>query len=197
MKPAAISEAKEHLERATEAVESMRAAKVRRGFERAWFDFLVHYDCIYEKLKTGTRYTDSDRKWYRGVEKFRDRDELLNYLHHARDARSHGLSTGWQLKAPVLKVLDDPTYKVPPERKGKELILRMPVKGGQNFAFQMTMSKGVQLTSVIDDRYKTEFPVPRFYLGKRIRDGKIHDLLASVLVFLAALIEDADKLPKN
>jgi hypothetical protein len=197
MKAQAIKEAQEHLERAAEAVESMQNGKGRRVFERAWFDFLVHYDAVYEKLKTGSRYTDNDRKWYRGVERFRDKDHLLSYLHHARDARSHGLSTGWQLKAPVLKALNDPNYTVPIGRRGKEIVLRRAVKGGGHIAVLATLPKGVQLTTVIDDRYKTEFPVPRFFLGKRIPSMKIHDLLAQVIVFLDMLIVDANKVPKN
>jgi hypothetical protein len=69
----------------------MQAADLDKT-EEAWGDFLLYSDMVFEKLKYGKR--SIDEKWFGEVEATYKSDELLAYLHLARNDLAHGLLDG-------------------------------------------------------------------------------------------------------
>ena len=60
--------------------------------EQAWGDFLLYGDMVFIKLGYGKR--SIDEKWFKEVEATYKSDELLAYLHLARNDLTHGLLDG-------------------------------------------------------------------------------------------------------
>ena len=87
-------------ERAIEAAQ-LRLAKARDeaaklGLDRpraklAWGEFLLAIGGFYSKLEQGAKSSDSSRKWFKDKQAERASDNLLAYLHHARNTEEHGI----------------------------------------------------------------------------------------------------------
>jgi hypothetical protein len=136
MEQSAIGHAKRSLGYAREAIEAMRASKDFAQAARAWRDYLVAFYEVYEKLRAGSKKNARSEAWFKELSRFRLNDELLNYLYQARNNETHGLDHSFLMEGPRLETVADPNATIGPERKGKEFIVRVPVKGGKFWAPQ-------------------------------------------------------------
>lgn len=91
MDSSAVEQAKRHLSRAERALQQLLNATGITETRSAWTDFLTAVSAIYEILKVGSRSLGSSAGWFGRVVKERRDDELLRYLHHARNSDFHGL----------------------------------------------------------------------------------------------------------
>lgn len=64
----------------------------------AWSDFLEQHYRVFEKLRAATRDT-AHAGWFGEITHDRKSDALLSYVHHARNADSHGISEVTQEQA--------------------------------------------------------------------------------------------------
>lgn len=193
MNPRAVAQAKERLGRAREAVTALRKAKAYIDAWRAWGDFLLAVGGIYSKLEQGAKANGKSSAWFGRVKHFRKTDELLSYLHHARNTEEHGLENSLSLKAPKLERIDADA-KV--DKLKRELKMLLPVKNGKPIALKVTMPQGLRLIAVSDPRYGDTFAVPREHLGKRLANMSVADLADLALVYLDRLVAEAAALPE-
>jgi hypothetical protein len=75
----------------------------------AWIDFLYAFNGVYQKLQKGSLLNGKSKAWFGRIKHMRDSDELLSYLHQARNAEEHGLEaiTKTEFNTPVLAGTDE------------------------------------------------------------------------------------------
>ncbi len=192
MNPHAVAQARERLARAHEAADALRNIKTYEDAWRAWGDFLMAASSVYSKLEQGAKANGKSSAWFGRVKRLRKTDQLLSYLHHARNTEEHGIEDSLSLKAPKLEriALD---AEVDPTKHEKKFILR-----GKNqkaaAALKVTIQPGLQLIAVTDDRYSDTFLVPSMHLGKQLTNMSVADLVDLSLVYLDSLVVEATAL---
>jgi hypothetical protein len=133
MNPRAISAAQAEIARARRAILLLEKPKNFSEAASAWFEFLLAANRIYSKLERGAKGNGRSMAWFGRMKHARKNDELLSYLHHARNAEEHGLEQSIQIGAPRLKWLkDDASHVVAPERRGNDIVLRMDQGKGRD-----------------------------------------------------------------
>lgn len=190
MKTKAIEEAKIRLGRASQALAEIETA----GFdfpklETAWWQFLLAANAIYVKLYVGAKWDPKSESWFGQKVHERKHDELLSYIHYARNSEEHGLegstTTGFTLEPTNKRV------KVVEHPDGRTEI-RIP----QNFPVGKALGKltppKVTLVRVYDGRSRRYFNPPTMHRGKPI-DGRSPKVVARLAVdYLIALIAEAE-----
>ena len=79
--------------KAMRASYDLHMAKTHDDAEDAWERFLAQTSKVYEKLRAGCKGNKKSEQWFYGqVTRERKNDELLAYLHHARNVDTHGLT---------------------------------------------------------------------------------------------------------
>jgi hypothetical protein len=194
MEQSAIGHAKRSLGYAREAIEALRTCKDFSEAARAWHHFLVAFYEVYEKLKAGLKENEHSKAWFKELSLFRLNDELLNYLYQARNNETHGLDHSFLMDGPLLETVTDPNATVSPERKGKELIVRVPIKGGKFWRLKMTMSTRASLIPFKDERNGKVYSVPKRHLGQKIPDMSIPDVAGLGLKYLETVVAEAQAL---
>lgn len=188
MNPNAVVQAKQRLARAREAIDALRIGKDK---PRAWADFLSATNSIYSKLEQGAKTNGKSSAWFGRVKRIRKSDQLLCYLHHARNAEEHGLIGSLGLGRPKLeKIALDAEVA-----KGEAKIIVRDRKNRPAAALKASVGKS-KLVAVRDDRYGDTFPVPREHLGKRLTSMPITELAALAMVYFEALVSEAETLPE-
>lgn len=87
----ALRQAKSRLAKAILAIEAMRVATNVEEAEAAWTDFLLAAATIYSKLEQGAKSNGKSQAWFGRKKKERRDDQLLRYLHFARNSDEHGI----------------------------------------------------------------------------------------------------------
>lgn len=182
MKAAAILDAKDRLEWAREAIPEMTTNAKR--FTKAWFEYLDYVDTIYDRLKNGAMGIPKSWSWYKQTYKDALNDELLCYLHHARNAERHGLEPSRGLGAPKLSRVDN-SIKTPP---AGQVLLRV----NPQITFAMTPPP-IRLVPVTDRQGKI-YGIPKRHLGKKLPSMSIPDLATLALKYFEGKLMEAEQL---
>ena len=111
MKQAALIQAKERLDRARDALKHMDQATTFSSFEKPWADFLHASSGIYSKLEQGCKGCQTSQGWFGRKKHDRKKDQLLSYLHHARNTDEHGIG-GTTLQYTEVKILNDKVQNI-------------------------------------------------------------------------------------
>lgn len=192
LKAEAVRQAKERLDYARGAVEALAKGKNSKEIGRAWQEYLSNIDAIYEKLRNGSKYNGASEGWYGRVKHIRKTDELLRYLHHARNADLHGLDQSVQHKfnAPIIETVK--TAAEVDKSKGEYLLRINTGRPDQPWLIKAKFPATIKLIPVIDDRDKSVFPVPQSHLGQKLPTMKIPELAALALKFFEGVIAEAE-----
>jgi hypothetical protein len=192
MKAKAVEQAKERLDYARGAVESLSKAKNAKEVGRAWQEYLSNIDAIYEKLRNGAKYNGVSEGWYGRVKHARKTDELLRYLHHARNADLHGLDPSVQrnFNAPIIETIKNAAEV--DKSKGEYLLRINTGHPNQPWLIKAKFPSSIRLIPVVDDRDKSVFPVPQSHMGKRLPSMKIPEVAALALKFFERIIAEAE-----
>jgi hypothetical protein len=91
MEPLAVEQAKTRLQKAEKSLEALRIASNYEEAEEAWSDFLTAASALYSKLEQGSKSNGKSAGWYGRKKHERRKDQLLRYLHHARNSNEHGV----------------------------------------------------------------------------------------------------------
>jgi hypothetical protein len=102
MDQAAIDASKKHLERATVALAVIEGASALKEIEVAWSDFLIASNRIFSKLEQGAKVNGKSTVWFGRKKHERRTNELLKYLHRARNADEHGIAQVTERSQPGL-----------------------------------------------------------------------------------------------
>jgi hypothetical protein len=82
----AVQQANVHLRRARKAFSALEKAKAYDDAQDSWGTFLAAADGIYEVLKDGAEKNGKSAAWFGRMKHIRKKDELLSYIHQARNA---------------------------------------------------------------------------------------------------------------
>lgn len=166
------------------ALEDYEAAANLSRQRKAWWEFLLASAAIYEKLKRGAKDSGGATQgwWGRAVRERKD-DELLSYIHHARDCAYHGIdevaeSVGGAMQIGPVFITHSPEEDRP---SSQETDLAANTNqtyylDGEQMTPQQAQASGffaghhsrLMLVPVTDDRFKDTFYPPKFHLGKAI-----------------------------
>ena len=120
MKVAGLDAARERLRRAQSALERLEQAMTNRERETAWSEFLLASHALYSKLEHGSKGCGKSEAWFGRKKHERKNDELLCYIHHARNTDDHGI-TGTTLAGADIRVLEGTIYDIKPVMQDREV----------------------------------------------------------------------------
>ncbi len=188
MKPKAITEANVRLARARAAVATLETQVFDpKVLEPAWWAFLVAAAGIYAKLEQGAKGNGRSEAWFGRVRHLRKNDELLSYIHHARNAEEHGLDSSTAHQKGILAGKD--SFGVELDRDEDGNILHIKAKVGVAFKVQL-IPPGIRLLPVTDDRFGDVFQPPATHLGKPLERGTPLEVAQLGLKYLEALVTE-------
>jgi hypothetical protein len=88
------------------ALRDLQRAETINQQRDAWFKYLVSHSAVFEALKAATSAIGGKQSaWYGRVKSERRNDELLAYLHHARDCEYHGLQESAEIESASASLL--------------------------------------------------------------------------------------------
>src|SRR6516165_1236564 len=120
MKAIGLDSARERLRRAHSAFERLERATTNKDRETAWSDFLLASHAVYSKLEQGSKGCGKSQAWFGRKKHERKNDELLRYIHHARNIDDHGIM-GTTLAGAEIRVLEGTIYNVTPVVQDREV----------------------------------------------------------------------------
>lgn len=193
----ALDQAKGRLKRAEKAFDALRTATNYEEAEEAWSDFLLATATIYSKLEQGAKLKGKSQAWFGLKKKERKDDQLLLFLHRARNSDEHGIErvaarggnsrdlTGKPLlfneyrEHVITSVKDHKTGEIKAENI--RAILHGP---------------SLQMIRVHDRRFGDYCDPPMTHLGKSIDvdDNSLIGVAALGLTYLRSLVEEAEGL---
>ncbi|GHF33281.1 hypothetical protein [Seohaeicola zhoushanensis] len=86
-----LNKSRDRLEWARDDLSYLKKATNFRQFERAWNDFLTHANGAFVQLEVACKCSEQTRQWYAGQKQRRQDDQLMQYLHEARNADEHSV----------------------------------------------------------------------------------------------------------
>jgi hypothetical protein len=194
MDAAAIKHARTSLDRAKRALARFESAPNFDEAEEAWDHFLHGASRVYEKLKAGARGYPESWAWFgKKLDERRD-DELLCYIHHARNSDHHrfedilkrepgGFGIGAIGRVRVYEFGIDwkgePFGRWEPETPGAQLIVH------RQFAH-------LRLVPVIDKAIT--YPVPTKHSGKPVLDRTVMSVGQLMVAYLESSLDEAASL---
>lgn len=183
----AIPKCLDRLEKAKEALFRSRNAHSAESFKNAFAEFLIWTGSVLHAIEAGSKETPQGRQWYGGVKRFGKGDELLRYMHQARNVEEHTKAHA-ALMDPGATVIGGP---ITPELDNGGDRRTLAINGSVLFDVQGPNPKFLPL---IDDRYNLLFSVPTMHLGKKLSSQQPIDVGALYLSYLETLIDEAASL---
>ena len=187
MKPEAIAQSRERLQKAEAAVVRMRTAKNFYAAESAWLDFLLAASSVYSKLEKGTKGDGRSEAWFGRIKHERRTDELLSYIHHARNADEHGIERITERKPGYLAIKGDVMLNGsigPGQRLHIQPINPTPEKP---FSIEW-QNPHIKLVPVVDDRFNDTFQPPKTHKSKSLENDSLQLVADLGLAYLRELV---------
>lgn len=193
----AVKKAYSRLAKARKAFEQLVDINDFNRFSEVWTDLLLAGNGVHSVLEQGAKITPQSRQWFGSKKNERRKDELLNYMHQARNADEHGV-------APVTHIVNEfslgvtnrPTYvehfSIGPD--GIELDAHYSDDGAPLPLF--VSEPFVVLSEVRDDRFGDVFYPPEKHLGEDIISNDPISTAELWIHYLTALIDEAAKLSR-
>lgn len=202
MKPIAIEQAKIRLIKARRATSRLINAKSYEDAEDAWTDFLSAAAAIYSKLEQGCKNDGASGAWFGRKKKVRKDDELLRYLHQARNSDEHGIERVTEQLGRSWDFTETPVVSGP---NNFGLVMRVDVHSfdeatgavGDVITTGLLHGPTIMCVTVKNSVYHDEFPVPKRHLNHDIDFAIPHELALLSLHYFGVLIREAEELPKH
>jgi hypothetical protein len=165
----ALAAAHRAANRAFEAAKRLQDAETLDEQIDAWEDHLMHAARVYEKLKAGARGNQKSWAWFGKKQDERNDDELLCYMHHARNADYHRL--------------EDVTHKEPGPRfagkmRGERIDVEIPGK--------------LKLVPVTDKQI--EYQPPKMFKGRGLQNDYAYFAAFLMVIHLREMVAEAHSL---
>jgi hypothetical protein len=166
----------------------MQAADLEKTVE-AWGDFLLYSDMVFQKLKYGKR--SIDEKLFSGAEATYGSDELLVYLHYARNDLTHGLLDGtsqqeFKQKLEHHSVLETKIVG------GQETFVATPIDPWTMITPGLVQLRPLQLTDRRPPYGVRIVPLPTSHLGKAVVVGTPRMAADLAIKFYADMLAKAE-----
>jgi hypothetical protein len=199
MTPQIIASAKSHLQRAQDAVFTLQLDNISlEARANAWWAFLLAASGIYSKLEQGSKSDGKSKAWFGRAKQIRKTDELLAYLHHARNCEKHGLdqSTKSQ-KLEIVGVEGDGITMLPPDPEQASDVIKLNVASNDGRGaipiFKVALP-GMHLQSVTNNRSRDTYHPPKTHLGREFKSRRPREVAEAGLAYLEGLIAEAEGL---
>ena len=192
MKMKAIEKARKRLSLAEAHLGGIGDAANFSDFEEAWYQFLVAANSIESVLGFGCRSDNKTRPWFGQKISQRRNDELLSYMHQARNVDEHGIEpTAEHVEGSIGIGANGPLH-----------IRSLVIDENGNIKIDADTSKGdliinvihphVRLIPVVDERYNVTFHPPKEHLGQPLTDNSPFNVARLWLAYLSALVDEAE-----
>lgn len=193
MKKEAVQQAWERFHKAQWAYHGIIASKRLDDVDLAWLDLLIAAAGIYSKLEKGAKGGGKSEQWFGTVKHLRRTDELLSYIHHARNSDEHGIAriTKHSPGHIVLNVGPKGAFGVPITLPDGRFGLHFD--DDQDVEVEQHPAK-VHLLPVTDDRFGDTFQVPTMHLGQPVGEPTPERVGQLALTYLESLLRKAGTL---
>ena len=172
MQVIAVQKAATHLEAAKRAIRGMETATSFAAFEEHWSRFLEESHRVFSKLEKGAKGVGPSNGWFGRKKGQRRTDELLKYVHQARNSDEHGIEDIVRREADSFSVDavshgGEMTFSVEAKLADDgSIMMRNPtVQGATPTAIRFENAR-VSLIPVHNDQFNDTFHPPTSYLGK-------------------------------
>lgn len=187
---AALHQAQQRLDRVRSAVERLKDFQSHRDADNAWSDFLLAANGIYSKLEQGAKGCPESYAWFGKKLQERKADELLHYLHQARNADEHGIG-GTTLARANFEILEGKVHNIG-VRLGPDREPHYVIHGEVGARVGITK---FQTVHAVRNRGALIMP-PKQHLGGVLDDeATTYDLASAALPYLERMIAEAEALP--
>lgn len=197
MDKTAIRQAWERLHRAQSAYTSLIRSRSFTEAERAWSSFLTSAAGVYSKLEKGAKGNPRSEPWFGRLKNERRSDELLRYVHHARNSDEHGISEITTRHGGSLSIGDPgETVTTGPliiDENGNVQVELNPKAPRPTIRFQ---PGSIALAAVSDDRFGDTFAAPTVHLGKPLQTGSVVEVAGLAVQYLERIVREASELSK-
>ena len=195
MKKIAVTHAQERLIKVKNAVAAMENSPDFQSFSRAWSDFLIAVSGIYSKLEQGAKINGSSLGWFGRKRHDRRTDELLRYLHHARNADEHGLAPTTHVNPGSFAIGGGGSYRFDGTIGSSGGNLAVTHLGGPPPRLEIT-PPSIRLVTVLDEKHGNQYPPPSKHLNALLPDNSPLAVARLGSAYLSDLIAEAGKLPE-
>lgn len=173
----ALTHCVRRLEKARAALEVLRSAHSFEETEIAWSDFLAAHHTVFAKLEQASKKDNTTRNWFNLVKNERRTDELLKYVHHARNSDEHGIEdvTVRIGRAHVIRFKNDTgkpmeiNSRITIDRRGATFEETGERRGYTSV--ENIMEPSVILTKVVDSKYGDSFDPPSDHFGAAVNSS--------------------------
>lgn len=187
----AIRHANQRLATAGEAMEELKLATTLEATEVAWSKFLVAAMTIYTKLEQGSKTAGVSAAWFGRKKHVRKTDELLCYIHQARNADEHGLAEITDRKAGGWGIGGAGSYLLNGVIDGSATSLIVSHISGRPPEL-IVIKPAVELVPVVN-LGKTYHP-PSMHLGNKLSDVSPANVAGLALDYLRIVLQEASAL---
>lgn len=105
MKKIAVDQAHQRLQTMRKAYAEYQNLENIADMKESWIKFLTAMSTVYSKLEQGCKVSEKSKNWFHKQKGIRRTDNLLNYLHRARNSSEHGIEeislAGYSVEATV------------------------------------------------------------------------------------------------
>lgn len=198
MKSKAIDQARARLEKCNEAISKMESSASFEQFEAAWSDFLLAAAGVYSKLEQGAKGVGSSEGWFGRKKNVRKNDELLRYIHHARNADEHGLDQTTEKRDGSTTLASNDgaiTANVEKDAHGNNVIrIASVTQWGPKAPEVITVPAHPVLVAARDSKHGDVFQPPTEHLGAKLQDASPLNVARTTVAYLTTLISEAAQL---
>ena len=195
MRKAGIDKAIKRLSKCKDSMQELLKSASFDEMEAAWEDYLISAHAIYEILKHSSKGNGKSEAWFGRKVRIRKSDELLKYLHHARNSNEHSLRDS-TVRRPgfVAFGVAKPGFSSDifinkfEMKDGKILSCDMASLDGKPILNQFTPGK-ITLLSVMDSGQK--YDIPSTHLGKDVSSKTIFQLCEISHAYFSSLVSEA------
>lgn len=176
----------------------MRNVTALGELEPVWSNFLTAHNGIFTVLEQGAKINPKSRQWFGEKKTFRRKDEMLNYLHQARNADEHDIPS-------VVAQRFAGGISFPDKQPSGMKITRVTFRpAGSNIETVVENHHGLKDVTVLspvfvlcrvhDNRSKRYFDVPTTHLGKPIEASRAIGVAELANAYTSDLLVEAEKL---
>jgi hypothetical protein len=204
MRLVAIEKARDHLELAKSAAEGLNLNHGIKAYEQAWSQFLSQASRFYSKLEQGSKGCTASEPWFGRKKHERKKDQLLSYIHHARDSDEHGLDyiTRTRARSGSIKFPEAQEVTVSMMMRVNEdgsMDIKNPTVKTPTGEYDQMMLEDprVELMTVHDRRFHDKFDPPEMHLGRPIVGRSPPEIAKLAIAYLEKVLGEASELPEH
>lgn len=191
MQKDAVIQAESRLKRARDAVALLEKNSSYDAVDASWTDFLQAASGVYSKLEQDAKANGKNNAWYGRKKCVRKQDELLRYIHHARNAEEHGIKYITYRKPNTASIGNGEYLFTPSTRDGHGIWTVKPLNGAPP---AIITAPCVKLITVHDPRFGDSFDPPTQHLGSPVEDQSPLNVARLGLEYLESLVAEAAEL---